>query len=98
MRERNDVTLVLWICMARTISKRCAGLTSRAPLATCWWRTETRAATLQKAQELEARVKQEVGPIPFVFLINKCDRKSEWGDGGGLRAWAGSARMGCAAH
>jgi small GTP-binding protein len=38
----------------------------------------TRAATLHKAEELEARLRQEVGVIPFVFLINKSDRKEEW--------------------
>jgi small GTP-binding protein len=38
----------------------------------------TRAATLHKAEELEAKLRQEVGAIPFVFLINKSDRKEEW--------------------
>jgi hypothetical protein len=38
----------------------------------------TRAATLHKAEELEAKLRQEVGVIPFVFLINKHDRKEEW--------------------
>jgi small GTP-binding protein len=38
----------------------------------------TRAATLHKAKELEAKLRQEVGVIPFVFLINKSDRKEEW--------------------
>ena len=38
----------------------------------------TRAATLHKAEELEARLRGEVGVIPFVFLINKSDRKEEW--------------------
>jgi small GTP-binding protein len=38
----------------------------------------TRAATLHKAEELEAKLRQEVGVIPFVFLINKSDRKEEW--------------------
>jgi small GTP-binding protein len=38
----------------------------------------TRAATLHKAQDLEAQLRQQVGAIPFVFLINKSDRKEEW--------------------
>lgn len=38
----------------------------------------TRRATLEKAFELEQRVRQEIGTIPFVFLINKCDLAEEW--------------------
>jgi small GTP-binding protein len=50
----------------------------------------TRAATLRKAEELEARAREEVGVIPFVFLINKSDLRAEWDVDaeyeGGLRA------------
>jgi small GTP-binding protein len=38
----------------------------------------TRAATVRKAEELEAKLRQEVGVIPFVFLINKSDRQEDW--------------------
>jgi len=38
----------------------------------------TRRATFAKAVELEEKVRQEVGPIPFVFVINKHDRIDEW--------------------
>jgi small GTP-binding protein len=38
----------------------------------------TRRATFAKALELEEKVRQEVGAIPFVFVINKHDRVEEW--------------------
>jgi small GTP-binding protein len=38
----------------------------------------TRRATLEKAVELEQRVREEAGPIPFVFIINKCDLIADW--------------------
>src|SRR5271168_334164 len=38
----------------------------------------TRAATLEKAETLEQEMRQEFGVKPFVFLINKSDRRSEW--------------------
>lgn len=38
----------------------------------------TRKATLDKALELEQRVREEVGIIPFVFVINKCDLLLDW--------------------
>ncbi len=38
----------------------------------------TRRATLDKAFLLEQRVREEVGEIPFVFLINKSDLVADW--------------------
>src|SRR5262249_2036242 len=38
----------------------------------------TRQATLEKALELEERVRQEVGAIPFVFVVNKSDLEAAW--------------------
>lgn len=38
----------------------------------------TRRATLDKAFLLEQRVKEEVGEIPFVFVVNKCDLAEDW--------------------
>ena len=38
----------------------------------------TREATLKKALDLEERVRQEVGAIPFVFAVNKSDLAAEW--------------------
>jgi small GTP-binding protein len=38
----------------------------------------TRKTTLEKAFQLEQRVREEVGAIPFVFVINKCDLLPDW--------------------
>jgi small GTP-binding protein len=38
----------------------------------------TRRATFEKAMELEERARREIGSIPFVFVINKCDLLDQW--------------------
>jgi small GTP-binding protein len=38
----------------------------------------TRKATLEKAFTLEQKVREEVGAIPFVFVINKSDLLRDW--------------------
>jgi small GTP-binding protein len=38
----------------------------------------TRRATFEKAILLEKRARAEIGPVPFVFLMNKCDLAEEW--------------------
>ncbi len=38
----------------------------------------TRRATFEKAIALEQRAREEVGVIPFVFVINKSDLLAEW--------------------
>jgi len=38
----------------------------------------TRKLTLEKAFQMEQRVREEVGAIPFVFVINKSDLAQDW--------------------
>src|ERR1700692_1658813 len=38
----------------------------------------TRKATLEKAFQLEQKAREEVGAIPFVFVINKSDLIRDW--------------------
>jgi small GTP-binding protein len=38
----------------------------------------TRRVTFEKAVALEERACKEIGPVPFVFVINKCDLVDEW--------------------
>jgi small GTP-binding protein len=38
----------------------------------------TRRDTLEKAFQLEQRVREEVGEIPFIFVINKADLIQDW--------------------
>lgn len=38
----------------------------------------TRPVTLEMAAELQERVSTVIGPVPFVFLINKADLATQW--------------------
>ncbi len=38
----------------------------------------SRRATFDKAIALEERARQEIGPVPFVFVLNKCDLVDQW--------------------
>ena len=38
----------------------------------------TRPATLDKALALEQRARSEVGALPFVLVVNKCDLVNDW--------------------
>ncbi len=38
----------------------------------------TRPATLDKAIALEQKARSEVGELPFVFVVNKCDLVIDW--------------------
>ncbi len=38
----------------------------------------TRRATIERAVELEERARAEIGTVPFVFVINKCDLSEDW--------------------
>jgi small GTP-binding protein len=38
----------------------------------------TRKATFEKALLLEERARAEIGPVPFVFVVNKCDLAEDW--------------------
>lgn len=38
----------------------------------------TRRVTFDQGMMLEQRVRDSVGPLPFVVLVNKCDREAAW--------------------
>jgi small GTP-binding protein len=38
----------------------------------------TRGETLEVSKSIQARVTKEVGPVPFMFLLNKTDLKEQW--------------------
>jgi small GTP-binding protein len=37
-----------------------------------------RAATLDKAAEIQQRIVQSLGPMPFVLVVNKADLRDQW--------------------
>lgn len=38
----------------------------------------TRAETLDVARSIRARVSEEIGPLPFLLLLNKADLEEDW--------------------
>ena len=38
----------------------------------------TRKSTLQTAFELQKRVEDSIGKVPFIVVLNKCDLEEEW--------------------
>jgi hypothetical protein len=38
----------------------------------------TRAGTLDVARAINARAEAEIGKLPFLLLVNKCDLREEW--------------------
>ena len=38
----------------------------------------TRAETLEVARSIQSRVSAELGPVPFLLLLNKADLKEQW--------------------
>jgi small GTP-binding protein len=50
----------------------------------------TRRSTMDKAVELEERVRAEIGSVPFVFVVNKCDLVDDWEFDPEMEAFSGA--------
>jgi small GTP-binding protein len=74
----NEVTLVLWDLYGEDDFQKMRWSYLGGSSGYLLVADGTRAATMEKAEALEARARQEVGAIPFVLLINKSDRQAEW--------------------
>ena len=73
-----EVTLVLWDIYGEDELQKMRWSYLRGASGYLLVADGTRRATLDKALELEERVRQEVGAIPFVFAVNKSDLTAEW--------------------
>jgi small GTP-binding protein len=73
-----DLTLVLWDIYGEDDYQKMRWTYLRGAAGYLLVADGTRKATLDKAFSLEQRVKEEVGVIPFVFVINKCDLLQDW--------------------
>ena len=73
-----DLTLVLWDIYGEDDYQKMRWTYLRGASGYLLVADGTRKATIDKAFDLEQRVREEVGVIPFVFLINKCDLSQEW--------------------
>jgi len=74
----NEVTLVLWDIYGEDQLQKMRWSYVRGASGYLLVADGTRRATLDKTMELEEKVRQEVGVIPFVFAVNKSDLAQEW--------------------
>jgi len=73
-----DLTLVLWDIYGEDDYQKMHWTYLRGASGYLLVADGTRKATIDKAFSLEQRVREEVGVIPFVFVINKCDLSQDW--------------------
>ena len=73
-----DLTLMLWDIYGEDDYQKMRWTYLRGAAGYLLVADGTRKATLDKAFSLEQRVREEVGVIPFVFVINKCDLLPDW--------------------
>jgi small GTP-binding protein len=73
-----DLTLVLWDIYGEDDYQKMHWTYLRGASGYLLVADGTRKATIDKAFSLEQRAREEVGVIPFVFVINKCDLSQDW--------------------
>jgi small GTP-binding protein len=76
--RENEVKVVLWDLAGDDEFQKMRWTYLRGAFGYLLVADGTRAATLAKAEALEQEMRQELGAKPFVLLINKSDRRSEW--------------------
>jgi len=76
--RENEVKLVLWDLAGDDAFQKIQWTYLRGAAGYLLVADGTRAATLAKAEALEQEMREKFGAQPFVFLINKSDRRSEW--------------------
>lgn len=74
----SDLTLMLWDIYGEDDYQKMRWTYLRGASGYLLVADGTRKATIDKAFDLEQRVKEEVGVIPFVFVLNKCDLSQDW--------------------
>ena len=76
--NNSDITLVLWDLYGEDEFQkmRCSYLRGTAGYLLV--ADGTRRNTLEKAFQLQQRVREELGEIPFIFVINKADLVQDW--------------------
>jgi small GTP-binding protein len=76
--DSTEVTLVLWDIYGEDEFQKMRWTYLRGASGYLLVADGTRRATLEKAIDLEQKVREEVGELPFVFVVNKCDLVEEW--------------------
>jgi small GTP-binding protein len=73
-----EVTLVLWDLYGEDDFQKMKWSYVRGSSGVLLVADGTRKATFDKALALEERVREEIGKVPFVFVINKSDLAQQW--------------------
>jgi small GTP-binding protein len=76
--EGQEVSLVLWDIYGEDDYQKMRWTYLRGASGYLLVADGTRKATLEKAASLERKVREEVGVIPFVLVINKSDLIRDW--------------------
>jgi len=76
--DGREITLVLWDLYGNDDFQRIHWSYFRGASGYLLVADGTRRATMEKAVALEERARQEIGSVPFLFVINKCDLVDEW--------------------
>src|SRR5262245_44718548 len=72
------VTLILWDIAGEDESNQIRTSYLRGAAGYFLVADATRAETLGVASSIQARVSSEIGPIPFLLLLNKADLQESW--------------------
>ena len=76
--EGRDVTLVLWDLYGEDEFQKMRWSYLRGAAGYLLVADGTRCNTLEKAFQLEQRIREEFGEIPFILVINKADLVQDW--------------------
>jgi small GTP-binding protein len=76
--NNSDITLVLWDLYGEDEFQEMRWSYLRGTAGYLLVADGTRRNTLEKAFQLQQRVREELGEIPFIFVINKADLVEDW--------------------
>ena len=76
--DGTDVTLMLWDIYGEDDFQKLRMSYLRGASGVLLVVDGTRKATLDVAMKLQQAVRDEVGPMPFVVCLNKCDLRASW--------------------
>ncbi|SRR5260370_16141511 len=76
--NNSDITLVLWDLYGEDEFQKMRWSYLRGAAGYLLVADGTRRNTLEKAFRLQQRVREELGEMPFIFVINKADLVQDW--------------------
>jgi small GTP-binding protein len=76
--NRSEISLLLWDLYGEDEFQKMRWTYLRGTHGYLLVADGTRRNTLEKAFQLEQRVREEIGEIPFIFVINKADLIQDW--------------------